>query len=210
MKYRAEIDGLRTVAVIPVVLYHMGLSAFPGGFVGVDIFFVISGFLITSLIAQQYEAGSFSLKEFYVRRVRRLVPALVPVVAFSFWVAWTYLFPPEFTEFLQSVVGVFTYTSNFVFLIQADYFAEASKLKPLLHTWSLAIEEQFYLILPITLLTCLRIKGRTLALALFAICGAASLAACIYVTEIGNFDLAFFNSAFRFWELLAGSILALI
>ena len=209
MQYRRDIDGLRTVAVVPVVIYHAGYGLFPGGFVGVDIFFVISGYLITKLIAEQIEGGAFSFTQFYVRRVRRLLPALVGVSAFTFWLSWTYFSPQDFTEYLYSLIGMLTFSNNFVFLWQADYFAEASATKPLLHTWSLAVEEQFYLIVPALLFFMIRRAGRDLAIKVFAIIGAISFLAAMILMDNDMAAQAFFNSGVRFWEMIVGSLIAL-
>ena len=209
MDYRRDIDGLRTVAVLPVVFYHAGYSAVTGGFVGVDVFFVISGFLITGLIANLFEQDRWSFVEFYVRRIKRLFPALVGVGIFAFWLAWTYFIPQDFSQFIDSLVGMLTFVSNFVFLAQADYFAEAATTKPLLHTWSLAVEEQFYLILPFLLILLLKKGGRDLALSVLSFACVISFVLAVYFMESGASNHAFFNSGLRFWELLAGSILAL-
>ena len=146
MKYRAEIDGLRAVAVIPVILFHAGFEFFSGGFVGVDIFFVISGYLITTIILSEKEQGTFSLINFYERRVRRILPALFLVMLFSLLFAWLWLLPSDLKDFSQSLIAVSTFYSNIFFWQESGYWAAANELKPLLHTWSLAVEEQYYFI----------------------------------------------------------------
>ena len=147
--YREDIDWLRAMAVLPVVLFHyLEPPANFGGFVGVDIFFVISGYLITGIIQQEMKDGSFSLTRFYERRVRRLLPALYVMVALTAIPSFYYLLASERAEFFRSVVAVVTFTSNFFFWLQSGYFDHAAVEKPLLHTWSLAVEEQFYLVLP--------------------------------------------------------------
>ncbi len=151
MKYRPEIDGLRAAAVLPVVFFHAGFSLFGGGFVGVDIFFVISGYLITSIILDELREGRFSFQHFYERRARRILPALTVVVACCIPPAWLWLMPGDMMDFLDSIVAVSLFVSNFFFWQESDYFGGASELEPLLHTWSLAVEEQFYLLFPILL-----------------------------------------------------------
>ena len=144
MKYRPEIDGLRAVAVIPVVLYHAGFSLFSGGYVGVDVFFVISGYLITTILINDLAHGRFSLWRFYERRARRILPALSVVIAASIPFAWMWMLPMQFKDFAQSIAAVSLFASNILFWQESGYFAAAAEQKPLLHTWSLAVEEQYY------------------------------------------------------------------
>lgn len=208
MKYRPEIDGLRSVAVVPVILFHAGFSAFSGGFVGVDVFFVISGYLITSLILEDIVKDRFSLSYFYERRIRRIFPALFLVVAVCFPFAWLLMLPEQLKDFSQSVFSVIIFASNVLFWRESGYFAGASELKPLLHTWSLAVEEQYYVVFPLLLVFLWRFgRGFTVAV-LVAIC-VVSLGA----TEWGwrNASSAnFFLTPFRVWELLAGSLCAIV
>ena len=150
-KYRPDIDGLRAVAVVPVILFHAGSSIFSGGFVGVDIFFVISGYLITSLLLADLEAGRFSIISFYERRIRRIFPALFAMVGGSFIVAIALLMPSELKGFGKSVVATTGFASNLLFWRETGYFDVSSHLKPLLHMWSLAVEEQFYIAFPLVL-----------------------------------------------------------
>ncbi|MGR3699798.1 MAG: acyltransferase family protein, partial [Roseovarius sp.] len=152
MKYRPEIDGLRAVAILPVVLYHAGLSLFPGGFVGVDVFFVISGYLITSIILGERAAGSFTLAGFYGRRIRRIFPALFVMMGISYPVAWALLDPSAMAEFSGSIAASTVFFANVYFLEVSGYFATAAEFKPLLHNWSLSVEEQFYLLFPMAVL----------------------------------------------------------
>jgi peptidoglycan/LPS O-acetylase OafA/YrhL len=161
MKYRPEIDGLRAVAVLLVLFFHAGFTSFSGGFVGVDIFFVISGFLINRLILTELDStGTFSFGHFYLRRARRLGPALVATCAFSF-IAGAFLFAPkDFGMLAASVVAALTSTSNIYLWLQAGYFDALSAVKPLLHTWSLSVEEQFYLIWPVLLVLIYRVSRR--------------------------------------------------
>ena len=152
MKYRAEVDGLRAVAVIPVILFHAGFGYFSGGFIGVDIFFVISGYLITTIILTEKEQGTFSLINFYERRARRILPALFLVILVSLPFAWIWLLPSDMKDFSQSLVAVSTFMSNILFWRETGYWGAENELKPLLHTWSLAVEEQYYLLFPLFLL----------------------------------------------------------
>lgn len=149
MNYRNDIDGLRAIAVIGVILYHFGATGISGGFVGVDVFFVLSGYLIGNIIFTQLEKKEFSLSNFYFRRVRRLFPVYVFVMLVTFFIAYGVMLPGDFREFGQSIFTSSIYLSNVLFYLEAGYFDSASNLKPLLHTWSLSIEEQFYLIFPL-------------------------------------------------------------
>ena len=152
MNYRREIDGLRALAVIPVILFHAGLQTFSGGFVGVDIFFVISGYLITTLLLSDLETGQFSILNFYERRIRRILPALFLVMLVCLPLAWLWLLPNHMKDFSKSLIAVSLFSSNFLFWSQSGYFDAAAELKPLLHTWSLGVEEQYYLFFPVFLL----------------------------------------------------------
>src|SRR5579864_3580587 len=149
-QYREDIDWLRAIAVLSVVAFHFEAPVW-GGFVGVDIFFVISGYLITAIIQSELKSGAFSFARFYERRVRRLLPALYAMVALTALPSFHYLLTSERAEFFRSVAAVVTFTSNFFFWFQTGYFDHAAVEKPLLHTWSLAVEEQFYLALPLML-----------------------------------------------------------
>lgn len=207
MQYRPEIDGLRTLAVVPVVMFHAGLPGFPGGFVGVDVFFVISGFLITGIIARDLEAGNFSIVRFYERRARRIVPALMLVLTFSFLAALVILLPFELLSFGQGLIGVVMFVSNIVFWRQSGYFAAQSDLNPLLHTWSLAVEEQFYIFFPLLLWLLWRVGMRAVwgCLGLVAL---ASLALSDFASERAV-SANFFLLPTRAWELIFGALLAL-
>ena len=170
MKYRREIDGLRAVAVLPVILFHAGFESFSGGFVGVDVFFVISGYLITTIILADKEQGTFSLLHFYERRARRILPALFLILLVSLPAAWLWLLPSDMKSFSQSLVAVSTFVSNILFWREAGYWDTASELKPLLHTWSLAVEEQFYLLFPLFLMMMWRLRKRWILGSLYAHC----------------------------------------
>lgn len=208
MKYRSEIDGLRAVAVVPVILFHAGLEGFEGGFLGVDVFFVISGYLITSILIAQIDEGRFSLADFYERRARRILPALAVVVLACIPFAEWLLLPQQRIDFWQSVGAVGLFGSNFLFWLEADYFAPAAELKPLLHTWSLAVEEQFYILFPLVLLGVWHTGWARTLVVVLALAG-LSIAAMEYLLRVdpsANFYLPFS----RGWELMAGAICALL
>ena len=151
MKYRMEIDGLRALAVLPVILFHAGFDIFSGGFVGVDIFFVISGYLITTIILSERDDGRFSILRFYERRARRILPALFLVMGLCVPFAWVWMLPDAFQDFARSMVFAALFISNVHFWENVGYFAIDAELRPLLHTWSLAVEEQYYLVFPLLL-----------------------------------------------------------
>ena len=205
-RYRPDIDGLRALAVVPVVLYHFGVPPFSGGFVGVDIFFVISGFLITSLIHTEMQDGRFSILGFYERRVRRILPALYAVMAFCTVVGAVVLFPADFVAFAKSLLAAAGFVSNFQFWSEAGYFDLGASQKPLLHTWSLAVEEQFYFVFPALLWLLRKTRERTLLAALSALL-VLSFAASLWAVTKAPVS-AFYLLPFRFWELLLGGVLA--
>lgn len=208
MKYRPEIDGLRAVAVLPVIAFHAGLETFSGGFVGVDVFFVISGYLITTILLNDLEQGRFTLLDFYDRRARRILPALFTVIAVSIPFAWAWMTPLAFKDFGQSIAAVMAFASNFLFWWETDYFAAEAELKPLLHTWSLAVEEQFYLFFPL-LLAFLWKFGIRRVVAGIVILALVSLFFGEWAwrhAPAANFYLPFS----RVWELFAGSICAVV
>jgi peptidoglycan/LPS O-acetylase OafA/YrhL len=206
MNYRPEIDGLRAVAVVPVILFHAGFGAFGGGYVGVDVFFVISGYLITSIILAEHAAGRFSLLRFYERRARRILPALFLVMAACVPFAWLWLIPSDMRDFSKSLASMSLFASNIFFYKQSGYFDAANELKPLLHTWSLAVEEQYYLLFPLLLLLALRL-GRRSAVSLLAVAATVSLA----LAEWGSTrrpEATFYLLHTRLWELLIGGFVA--
>jgi peptidoglycan/LPS O-acetylase OafA/YrhL len=208
MEHRRDIDGLRAVAVLAVVFFHAKLPGFSGGFVGVDVFFVISGYLITGLIARDYQTGRFSFATFYFRRIKRIVPALLCVYVASTLVAVVLMLPSDMVEFGQSLIASAAFVSNHFFYKLADYFGGQSELKPLLHTWSLSIEEQFYLVWPVTFLLLSRWRILRLS-SIIGIACAASLAASA-ITVSYHKEAAFFLAPYRAWELLLGAWLALL
>ena len=208
MQYRREIDGLRAVAVIPVVLFHAGFGIFGGGYVGVDVFFVISGYLITSILIAELERGDFSIIRFYERRARRILPALFFVMLVCVPFAWIWMAPSQLEDFGRSLVAVSLFASNILFWRESDYFAPAAEEKPLLHTWSLAVEEQYYMFFPLLLLLAWRF-GRSRVFYLIAAIAAASLLLCEWgwrEVPVATFYLA----PTRAWELLAGSLCAFL
>jgi peptidoglycan/LPS O-acetylase OafA/YrhL len=209
--YREDIDWLRAIAVLAVVAFHFEAPAVYGGFVGVDIFFVISGFLITGIIQSEVKADSFSFARFYERRVRRLLPALYAMVVLTAIPAFHYLLTSERAEFFRSVAAVVSFTSNFFFWFQTGYFDHAAVEKPLLHTWSLAVEEQFYLALPLALFVLLRVaRGNRIAVpAALGLLTLASFALSISLMRGDRSAEAFFMSPPRAWEFLVGGIVAL-
>jgi peptidoglycan/LPS O-acetylase OafA/YrhL len=148
VRYRADIDGLRAVAVLAVILFHTFPSSIPGGFVGVDIFFVISGYLITGIVLNEVRAGNFSIVEFYRRRIRRIFPALIIVLMATFTLGLNRLLPAELMSLGKNIVASTLFSANFMLLSEVGYFDISAHLKPLLHFWSLGIEEQFYLAWP--------------------------------------------------------------
>ncbi len=207
LTYRPEIDGLRAVAVVSVILFHAGLVWVPGGFVGVDVFFVISGYLITGIIVADVEQGRFSIRRFYERRARRILPALILVILCCLPFAWAWMLPEQLTDFGQSVIAVMLFASNILFWRESDYFAAASEEKPLLHTWSLGVEEQFYLFFPLVVLLAWRLGPRRFFW-LTAAVAVASLALSDWASgsrPMPNFYLL----PTRAWELLAGALCAL-
>ena len=205
--YRPDIDGLRAVAVMLVVLFHAGISAVPGGFVGVDVFFVISGYLITRLIAPEIAAGAFSIAHFYERRIRRLFPALLAVVLACLVTGFFIQTPLDYRDLGRSALATIVFIANFYFAKNTGYFDGAAEEKPLLHMWSLAVEEQFYLVFPLALWLVVRFARLRLAQIAVA-CWGLSLAASIIQTYYDPVN-AYFLPHTRVWQLLTGSAIAL-
>ncbi|MET0660320.1 MAG: acyltransferase family protein [Steroidobacteraceae bacterium] len=208
--FRADINGLRAFAVTTVMLFHFDVPGFAGGFVGVDVFFVISGFLMTRLIVGKLERGDFSILNFYLARAIRIVPALLALTATMLVFGWLSLDPEHYGQLAQEIGASLSFTSNFLFWQQAGYFDVASHEKWLLHTWSLSVEWQFYLLLPIALLAAWKLFGsrRGLLLALSTAC-VLSLAFSIVITPKRP-DLSYFLLPSRAWEMMAGGVLCLI
>ncbi|HEY9039184.1 MAG TPA: acyltransferase family protein [Roseovarius sp.] len=208
MRYRPEIDGLRAVAVLPVILFHAGFSTFAGGYVGVDVFFVISGYLITTILIGEREAGTYSLLGFYERRARRILPALFLVLICTIPFAWRWLAPGPFEDYARSQAFAALFVSNIHFLENSSYYDIGSAFRPLLHTWSLAVEEQFYLLFPLVLLP-LGAFARPKFAMVFLVLAVLSLA----LAEWGwraHPDENFYFTFSRLWEILVGSICAVL
>ncbi len=207
IRYRPEIDGMRALAVIPVVLFHTGFGAFSGGFIGVDVFFVISGYLITTIILQEMHAGRFTITGFYERRARRILPALFLVMLACLPFAWLLMTPHDLKRFAQSVVAATLFVPNVYFLRKSGYFEPDAEDAPLLHTWSLGVEEQFYILFPLLLLLCWRWGTKTLTLLLIVAASASLLLSewASYTHPLGNFLLA----PPRAWELSLGALIAI-
>lgn len=203
--HRQDIDGLRAVAVLLVVVFHAFPNLLRGGFIGVDIFFVISGYLITTIILDGLRDGAFSFKEFYTRRINRIVPSLLTVLLFTAALGGIALYPLEYAELGQHIMGGASFTSNFILRGEAGYFDTAAHTKPLLHLWSLAIEEQFYIFWPFALWLVCKYRAGTQALLILFFC--ASIAASFYAAEATN-TTAFYSPLTRFWELLVGATLS--
>lgn len=208
MHYRAEIDGLRAVAVLPVIAFHAGFTLFSGGFAGVDVFFVLSGYLITAILLGALAQDRYSLTDFYIRRARRLLPALTVVVLASVPFAWLWMGPAAFEGFARSLMAVGLFSSNILFWQEGGYFATAAEAKPLLHTWSLAVEEQYYLLFP-PLLALLWHRARRHLIVCITLLAVASFALAV-LTVGARPEAAFYLAPTRAWELLAGSLAALV
>jgi len=207
-KYRPDIDGLRAVAVLAVVCFHAFPAVFKGGFVGVDIFFVISGFLISSILLTSLEENTFSFKEFYIRRVLRIFPTLIVVLSFCYGLGWLVLLPNEFQQLGKHMAGGTAFVSNLFFWQEAGYFDNSSETKPLLHLWSLGVEEQFYIVWPCLLLLAWKKRLNFLKVATFSI--AVSFPVNVYALHVDDAVQAFYSPLARFWELLLGALLAYI
>ena len=202
--YRADIDGLRAIAVLAVIGFHANPAAVPGGFVGVDIFFVVSGFLITSLILTKLRDGSFSFMEFYARRIRRLFPALVVVLLATWILGWFILPPTEYAALGRHTLAGAAFAANILSYSEVGYFDVPAAAKPLLHLWSLGVEEQFYIVFPALLLLLWRYRAIGLSLALI---GIVSFALNIALVR-HHPAFTFYLPLTRFWEFMAGGLLA--
>lgn len=206
LKYKPEIDGLRALAIIPVVLFHAGAQWMSGGYVGVDIFFVISGFLITSLILSEREDGGFSFTNFYVRRARRILPALFLMLAATCIFAWLWMMPASLAEYGRTLIAVILFGSNIQLAKGVSYFGGSAETNPLLHTWSLAVEEQYYFAFPLLIWALWRFEWWKLLAMLFAL---ALLS--LGMAEYGRYQHAtanFYWLSSRAWELLVGALAA--
>jgi peptidoglycan/LPS O-acetylase OafA/YrhL len=221
--YRPEIDGLRAWAVVPVILYHANFSFFSGGYIGVDIFFVISGYLITQIILKEISEDRFSILGFYDRRIRRIFPALIFMISVCIPFAWVWLLPYEVRNLAESASATLLFISNIYYWFNIGYFSESSTLMPLLHTWSLAVEEQFYIIYPIVLIFLCRTRMFWMVLLI----STASVVSLLLAQLGGNFSFSppyieknlslfsqpswasFYLPIGRAWELMAGALVAI-
>lgn len=204
-KYRADIDGLRAIAVLSVLIFHAFPEWFSGGFIGVDVFFVISGYLISTIIFESIQQKRFRFIEFYSRRINRIFPALLVVLVFSYAFGWLYLLADDFAQLGKHIAGGAAFASNFVLWSESGYFDKAAELKPLLHLWSLGIEEQFYFIWPLFIWWVARWPKRVL----LAIVVVALISFLLNISNIQTYPIAtFYSPITRFWELLVGALLA--
>ena len=205
--YRPDIDGLRALAILPVVFFHAGIAFFPGGFVGVDIFFVISGYLITNILLKDIGKQEFSVVQFYNRRIRRIFPALFFVLFSSTVFALWILLPSELENFGESLTAASLFYSNYHFMFDSNYFSAAAETKPLLHMWSLAVEEQFYIIFPIFLYLITKYAPRNFGYIVLGVFIFSLLFSVFLVAKTP--DYAFYSTAARAWELMVGSLIAI-
>lgn len=210
MQYRSEIDGLRALAVLPVIFFHAGLESFSGGFIGVDIFFVISGYLITSIILTEMDKGIFTITNFYERRARRILPALFLVMSASTILAYMVMLPAELIEYSHSLVTGTFFSSNILFWRGESYFGTINELKPLLHTWSLAVEEQYYIFFPPIMMILYRFGKTAITLAIY-IGIISSFTLVIWAIDQSDISLeaVFYLLPTRAWEILAGAACAI-
>jgi peptidoglycan/LPS O-acetylase OafA/YrhL len=206
--YRRELDGLRGLAVSSVLLHHAGFEPFSGGFVGVDIFFVVSGYLITAIILNELKLGTFSITNFYERRARRILPALFLVMLIITPFAFYNLLPDDIKDFCQSLAATSVFSSNVLFLHESGYFEQPAQLKPLLHTWSLAVEEQYYIIFPIIFCFLLRLDRPWVLVLALGLIFAISLTLAQWAAYAKP-DFAFYSLLTRAWELLLGVFTAI-
>ncbi|MFJ1231419.1 acyltransferase family protein, partial [Yersinia proxima] len=213
LRYRAELDGLRAIAVLAVVFYHaklsiLGYELFKGGFFGVDIFFVLSGFLITSIIFSDLESDKFSIREFFLRRAKRILPALIFILIVTSFFAYRFLLPDSLVVYAKTLLSALFFVSNFYFFDEDTYVSDSSEYKPLLHTWSLSVEWQFYLIFPF--LCVLAFRYFKCNKWIFIVC---LLLLSLLLAQFLSFwqpNFSFYLLPTRMWELLAGSIVAIL
>lgn len=204
-KYRPDIDGLRAIAVLSVVAFHFFPSSIKGGFTGVDVFFVISGYLISMIIFKNLDKGTFNFKQFYSRRIQRILPALLLVLVASYVLGYFILLADEYKQLGKHIIGSASFISNFVLWNESGYFEKVAETKPLLHLWSLAIEEQFYIFWPLTLWLAWKIKFNLFSTTILI----AIISFYLNVKGIKHDAIAtFFSPQTRIWELMSGSILA--
>lgn len=206
MNYRPDIDGLRAFAVLSVIFFHAGWPFMDGGFIGVDIFFVISGYLITTLIIKDLQQGSFSFADFYVRRIRRILPVLYFVVLVSLFAGWFVLSPQAMEDLCRSAIATVLFFSNIFFMNELDYFGGDADFKPLLHTWSLSIEEQYYIVFPLLIVILIRFFRRY-AVTFLILLALMSLGLAEWASRTVEVD-GFYLLPMRFWEFIAGALMA--
>ncbi|MDR6207800.1 acyltransferase family protein [Paraburkholderia graminis] len=205
MSYRPDIDGIRAIAVLSVVVFHTFPSLLPGGFVGVDIFFVISGFLITKIMLIEIENGTHSISGFYARRIRRIFPALITVLILVLIAGWLVLFDDEYRRLAKDTVAGAAFVANLMFWNETGYFSPAAITKPLLHLWSLGVEEQFYIVWPLVL-ACIHSKQKTLSRVAILVAASSFFVNVLTAQDFPN--AAFYSPLSRFWELMSGCFLA--
>lgn len=208
MEYRKEIDGLRALAIIPVIFYHAGIGIFKGGFVGVDIFFVISGYLITSIIMRDVNENNFSFSVFYERRLRRIFPALFIVSLACFITGFAYIPPSDMQDLSKSLLRTFLFISNIYFYKHSGYFDLAAELKPLIHTWSLSVEEQYYILFPPLILFLYKFAGKKYIATITTIITFAGLVMSQHLLT-KNPQASYYLIQSRGWEIMLGAILAI-
>jgi len=202
MRYRSEIDGLRAWAVLPVIFFHAGISGFSGGYVGVDVFFVISGYLITSILLTDLERERFSIIRFYERRARRILPALFFMLALSFVLAIWLMQPADMIDFSKALIFVPLFISNFLFYGKDGYFDAAMESSPVFHTWSLAVEEQYYLLVPLLLLALWKLAKHHLVIAflLLSIISLFLAELVVVIDPMLHFSISHFVSGSWVWD----------
>lgn len=200
IKYRPEIDGLRTIAVFSVIIFHAGYL--PNGYLGVDIFFVISGYLITGIIWKDIVAEKFSISNFYERRIRRIIPLMLVISSFSYLLGWFFLLPDDFENLCQSIIATVFFSNNLLLFLTSGYWNIVNEYKPLMHTWSLGVEEQFYFIYPLILILFSKISRKKLFAVLIAILFVSFISNLLYTNN--NFN--FFSVTSRFWQLSLGGL----
>ena len=206
MIYRPEIDGLRAIAVLAVIFNHAGVAWVPGGFLGVDIFFVISGFLITSIILHEKSRDNFSIQSFYERRARRILPALFTMIALVTPFAWAWMVPYQFSEYAESIVASILFVSNIFFWRSSGYFDPSAEEKPLLHTWSLAVEEQYYIFFPVLVILMWPMGRRLIFWGILAVSVMSLMLSEFASTRYAQ--ASFYLAPTRIWEIGLGSLIA--
>ena len=212
--YRSDIDGLRAIAVVSVIIYHANITLLnnqilSGGFLGVDIFFVISGYLITKIIVNDLDKNNFSFANFYERRIRRILPALFSIFIFTFLLSWIFLLPIDFINYSKSVISSFFFISNYYFYLSGlEYGAQVGLLKPILHTWSLSVEEQYYLIFPFFLFFFYKTVNKKIFLIIILLIVSSFILSHLNIHK--NSELKFYSIHTRIWELLIGSLILFI